>query len=94
MEQRRLPIYRALCRPHLLMGAERKLVIFTGSIAGALVFSTMRPIPAIIGVVLWVVSIGILRMMAKYDPYMSDVYIRHIKYRKYYAARSRVWRNS
>jgi type IV secretion system protein VirB3 len=93
MEQRRIPIYRVLCRPHLMMGAERKLVILAGTFAGALVFSTMNLVSAIVGVTLWVLSIGLLRLLAKADPYMSEVYRRHIKYRRYYPARSRIWRN-
>jgi len=87
-----VPIYRALQRPHLLMGAERKLVLIAGAVSAALVFSVMTLLSIVIGVVFWGLSILIFRRMAKADPYMFEVYLRHIKYRRYYPARSTPWR--
>jgi len=88
----RIPIYRALQRPHLLMGAERNLVLSAGALSGSLVFVGMTLMSIILGIGIWIVAIMIFQRMAKSDPHMSEVYQRHIKYRSYYPARSTPWR--
>jgi len=88
----RIPIYRALHRPHLIMGAERNLVLAAGALAGALVFVGMTLMSIVLGVALWGISILVFQRMAKVDPHMSEVYQRHIKYKSYYPARSTPWR--
>ena len=47
---------------------------------------------ALFGVAVWIVIVGLLRMMAKADPLMRQVYIRHISYKHYYKATSSPWR--
>lgn len=89
MAVRRLPIYRSLVRPQLLLGAERELVLVTGMLAAILVFAAQTLLALIMGVFLWLAGLYLLRRMAKADPEMSRVYVRHIRYRAYYAARSR-----
>jgi len=88
----RIPIYRALHRPHLIMGAERNLVLAAGALAGVLVFVVMTLMSIVIGIALWGIAIFIFRRMAKADPYMFEVYLRHIKYKSYYPARPTPWR--
>ncbi|MBO6036898.1 MAG: conjugal transfer protein TrbD, partial [Acetobacter sp.] len=46
----------------------------------------------IIGVFLWISCLYLLRLMAKSDPKMRQVYLRHIKYAAYYPARSTPFR--
>ena len=46
----------------------------------------------IVGVAIWSVSLGIFRLMAKIDPYLVRVYLRHLKYQNYYCPRSTPWR--
>lgn len=89
MALRRVPLYRSLTRPQLLMGAERELVLVTGMLAAILVFAAQTLAAVCLGSAVWLVGLYLLRRMAKADPEMSRVYIRHIRYRPYYGARSR-----
>jgi type IV secretion system protein VirB3 len=88
----RARIHRALSRPTLLFGADRELVLVTGLLAVILVFVVLTMVSAILGAVIWIVVVGILRMMAKADPFLRHVYVRHIKYRTYYRPTSTPWR--
>ncbi|MFC0804658.1 MULTISPECIES: conjugal transfer protein TrbD [Sinorhizobium] len=85
-------IHRALSRPNLLMGADRELVLLTGLAAVILIFVVLTIYSALFGIAVWIVIIGLLRMMAKSDPLMRQVYIRHISYKPYYKATSSPWR--
>ena len=91
-ELRTTPFHRALHRPNLVLGGERELVLTTALVAGGLAVSAMNLPAAIISAVVWLLCITGLRMMAKADPQMSRVYLRFLKYRRYYAARSRPFR--
>lgn len=85
---RRTVLHRALHRPNLLMGGERELVMFSMLISGGLIASALNLPSLIVGSVIWGCSIGLLRMMAKSDPYMSSVYQRQLRYAAFYAPRS------
>ncbi|MDK1376411.1 MULTISPECIES: conjugal transfer protein TrbD [unclassified Sinorhizobium] len=85
-------IHRALSRPNLLMGADRELMLLTGFAAVILIFVVLTIYSALSGISIWIVIIGLLRMMAKSDPLMRQVYIRHIAYKPYYKATSSPWR--
>ena len=66
--------------------------MFTGLLAGALIFSAQELKSGIFGIVMWVCSLQIFRLMAKADPKMRFVYMRQRRYRKYYAPRSTPFR--
>ena len=83
-ELRRIPVRRSLNRETLLLGAERELVLVTGLLAFTLIFVSMAIPIVILGLITWVMIIGILRTMAKADPILSKLYIRHLKYEAYY----------
>ncbi|WP_428411891.1 conjugal transfer protein TrbD [Pararhizobium sp.] len=85
-------IHRALSRPNLLMGADRELVLITGLAAVILIFVVLTVYSAIFGVAVWIVIVGALRMMAKSDPMMRQVYLRHISYRPMYRPTTSPWR--
>ena len=85
-------IHRALSRPNLLVGADRELVLLTGLAAVILIFVVLTIYSAIFGAAVWVVIVGLLRMMAKSDPLMRQVYMRHISYKHYYKATTSPWR--
>ncbi len=85
-------IHRALSRPNLLMGADRELVLLTGLAAVILIFVVLTIYSALFGIAVWIVVLGLLRMMAKSDPLMRQVYIRHISYKPYYKATTSPWR--
>ena len=94
MALRTIPIHRAGNRPNLFMGGDRELVMFTGLVAGALVFSAQEVKATVFGVLLWIVALYLLRLMAKSDPKMRAVYMRHRKYKTYYPARSTPFRDN
>jgi type IV secretion system protein TrbD len=88
-EPRRIAIHRSLNRPHLLLGAERGLVLMAGVITALLLFSGEISVTSItLAVVFWSGSFWALVRMAKADPQMSQVYQRHVRYRSYYNAHS------
>ena len=87
-------IHRALSRPNLLMGADRELVLVTGLATVILIFVVLTWFSALLGIAIWIAVVGALRMMAKADPMMRRVYIRHIAYRPTYRATSTPWRKA
>jgi len=88
MSLRVTPLRRAGNRHSLFMGGDRELVMFSALLAFALVFSAMELRATIYGIVLWVFALFVLRLMAKHDPKLRHVYLRHRRYRRYYPARS------
>jgi type IV secretory pathway TrbD component len=93
-ELRRTALHRALHRANLLLGGERELVLITAIICGGLAVSALNVVASAIGGGVWVIAIGLLRMMAKADPQMSRIYLRQLRYRAYYPPRSRPARGS
>ena len=87
-------IHRALSRPNLLMGAYRELVLVTGLASIILIFVVLTWVSALFGLAVWTVIVGLLRMMAKADPQMRRVYLRHITYRPHYRPTSSPWRRA
>ena len=94
MSLRTIPIRRAGNRDNLFMGGDRELVMFSALCAVALIFSAQEIRATIIGLLLWVASLYVFRVMAKSDPKMRFVYLRHRKYNKYYPARSTPFREN
>ncbi|MET3900876.1 type IV secretory pathway TrbD component [Devosia sp. UYZn731] len=88
----RTRIHRALSRPNLLMGADRELVLLTGLAAVILTFVVLTWFSALLGIAIWIAVIGALRMMAKADPMMRQIYLRHVSYRASYRPTSSPWR--
>lgn len=86
---RRTVLPRALHRPNLVMGGERELVLTTGLLAAGLVVEAMNLVALAVGGAVWFVCVALLRRMAKGDPQMSRVYLRQLRYRAFYPARSR-----
>lgn len=86
--QRRIPIHRALNRPNLLLGGERNLVLFAMLIAAIVCFTASSWYMFAIGIFIWMFLHIALHQMAKADPHMSQIYLRHIRYKDYYAART------
>ena len=88
----RSPVHRALSRPNLLMGADRELVLLTALAAVILIFVVLTWYAALFGFAIWLIAVAALRMMAKADPLMRRVYVRHISYKAFYRATSSPWR--
>ncbi len=68
------------------------MTMFSGLLAAALIFAIHAWSAAITGGLLWFSALYVLRLMAKADPQMRPVYLRHRRYKRYYAARSTPWR--
>jgi type IV secretion system protein TrbD len=92
MSLRHLPFHRVLHRPNLFLGGEREPALLTLLVAGGLAVSGLNTVSFLVGAALWFTAIPVLRWMAKADPHMSKIYLRHIRYRGYYPARSRPYR--
>jgi type IV secretion system protein VirB3 len=74
------------------MGADRELVLITGLAAVVLIFVVLTIYSAIFGVAMWIIIVGLLRMMAKSDPLLRQAYIKHISYKPYYRPTAAPWR--
>lgn len=85
-------IHRALSRPNHLMGADRELVLVTGLATVILMFVVLTWYSVLTGLVIWIAVVGALRAMAKADPMMRQVYLRHIRYQHSYRPTSSPWR--
>ncbi len=94
MSLHRNRVHRALSRPNLLIGADRELVLMTGLAAVILIFVVLTAYSILFGVAVWIVGVGLLRMMAKSDPLMRQIYLRHICYQPHYRPTATPWRKS
>lgn len=98
--ERKIPIHQATNRYNLLWGADREMMLTTGLLAFTLIFvsassPSLQALPGIgFGVLVWLAGLVLLRMMAKADPLMRQVYIRHIRYRAYYPAHATPYRKN
>jgi type IV secretion system protein VirB3 len=92
MALRAIPIRRAGNRENLFMGGDRELVMFTGLLAAILVFASQDWLAGFAGVGLWIAALWVLRLMAKADPKMRKVYLRHRRYKPYYPPRATPFR--
>lgn len=85
---REVIIHQSANRPNQLMGGDRELVLVTILITVALAFS----LASVWGLALagaWHVSaLAALKRMGKADPLLRHAYMRHIRYRPFYPARS------
>ena len=87
---RKIDVHRSLTRPLLMMGCEREPLIISAVLAATLVFMLGNLFFAIVGVLFWVIAVGVLQRMAKSDHQLSSIYLRHTKYRTFYSAQSSV----
>lgn len=94
MTLRTIPIRRSGNRDNLFMGGDRELVMFSGLLAGALIFSAQDLRATIFGIILWFGALFACRIMAKSDPKLRYVYMRHRAYKTYYPARSTPFREN
>ena len=81
-------IYRFGWRPVLFMGGDRELVLLTALFSGMIMFYSFDLVLFIIAFTLFMVSLKAFRMIAKADPLMKNVYLRHTKYKGIYLAKN------
>ncbi len=91
---RTMPIRQSLHRHGHVMGAEREPVLFLGLIAFLVGVGGMTWIAGITALLTYIVGLIVLRRMAKADPLMSKVWMRHIKMQLVYLAKSGIWRKA
>ena len=94
MALRSIPLRRAGNRENLFLGGDRELVMFSGLMAFALIFSAQELRATIVGITLWFAALFALRQMAKSDPKLRHIYMKHRRYKPYYAARSTPFREN
>lgn len=67
-------------------------MLITGLAAVILIFVVLTVVSAALGFAIWIVVVGLLRMMAKADPLMRRSISATSKYRSYYRPTSTPWR--
>lgn len=82
------PLHASLVRPVLLAGAEREMALLEIFLA-ATFLTALGPRLVTLGVVLALALLvhPLLVRAAKYDPDLAKLYLRHIRYRRFYPAR-------
>src|SRR5262245_39969382 len=88
---REILIHQSCNRHNLLLGCDRELVLLSALLSAMLIFALVTWWGIIAGIVLWVMAVAVLSRMGKADPMLRQVYIRHVKYRSFYAAKSGVF---
>ncbi len=74
------------------MGGERVPVIFTIVLSALIMLSDINVVRITLGILFWILAMGILRLMAKTDPHLSQIYLRRLKYKAFYPAFSRAYK--
>lgn len=85
---REVIIHQSANRPNQLMGADRELVLVSILITVALGFSLGSLSGVGVAAVWHVSATAALKRMGKADPLLRHVYMRHIRYRPFYPAKS------
>ena len=81
------PIHASLCRPVLFAGAEPAAAAFEALTAGALVFGVGFHVVTVMLAAFYVTVVhGVMVRVAMQDPEMSQLYLRSLGGRDYYAA--------
>lgn len=76
------------------MGGDREGVLLAGLLALPLPLLGQTWFAVVFALVLWFGALSALRAIAKEDPRMRDVYIRHRVYRDYYPPRATPFRTN
>jgi len=87
---REMPFHQSANRPHLLLGGDRELVLVSGVLAAMLIFAVMTWWSIVAGLVLWLAAVAVLARMGRVDPLLRHLYVRHVRYRAFYPAKSRL----
>jgi len=82
----RTPVRQSLLRPQLLFGGERELVLSSGMFCLMAAYAIQLDLLLVLPIGCFVLAMAVLPRMAKHDPQLSKVYIRHVNKRTYYPA--------
>ena len=87
---RLVSIHQSAHRPAQIRGCDRGLILTTLFAAFCLAFSLLTVWGFAVSAALWLGAVAVLRRMGKADPLLRQVYIRHLRYREWYPAKSGV----
>jgi len=76
----------------MVMGAEREIALCICFLAFLVALGGLTFASVLVGLIFYVLGILFARRMAKSDPIMSKVWMRHIKMQIFYPSKSGIWR--
>jgi type IV secretion system protein TrbD len=85
---REIVIHPSANRPNQILGGDRELVLAMLLISVSLAFSLATLWGLGVAVGFWITAVAVLQRMGKADPVLRQVYMRHIRYRSFYPAKS------
>ena len=85
---REVVIHESANRPNQLLGSDRELVLVALLISVSLAFALATWWGIVLSTALWATAVAALKRMGKADPQLRQVYLRHIRYRSFYPAKS------
>ena len=85
---REVVIHQSANRPNQILGGDRELVLVAALIAVSLAFSLATWWGIGVSVGFWIAAMAVLQRMGKSDPMLRQIYMRHIRYRAFYPAKS------
>ena len=85
---REVVIHQSANRPNQILGGDRELVLVAALIAVSLAFSLATWWGIGVSIGFWIATMAILQRMGKADPMLRQIYMRHIRYRAFYPAKS------
>ena len=88
---REIVIHPSANRPNQILGGDRELVLATLLISASLAFSLATLWGVGLAVFFWIGALAVLQRMGKADPVLRQVYMRHIRYRSFYPAKSAIF---
>ena len=85
---REVVIHQSANRPNQILGGDRELVLLAILTAVSLAFSLGTWWGLGLSVGFWLAAVAVLQRMGKADPLLRQIYMRHIRYRAFYPAKS------
>jgi len=85
---REIVIHQSANRPNQILGGDRELVLIAMLTAISLAFSLGSWWGIGLSVAFWVGAVAVLQGMGKADPLLRQIYVRHIRSKAFYPAKS------
>ena len=85
---REIVIHQSANRPNQILGGDRELVLIAMLTAISLAFSLGSWWGIGLSAAFWVGAVAVLQRMGKADPLLRQIYVRHIRYKAFYPAKS------
>lgn len=85
---REIVIHQSANRPNQILGGDRELVLIAILTSISLAFALGSWWGICLAVGFWVGAVAVLQRMGKADPLLRQIYVRHIRYRSFYPAKS------